>query len=157
MATDYRFEPEQKLVVTCYWGEVRPADVATVRRAREQDSQLAGAVAHLVDATGIGHLELSAGETRDIASYVATGKDGTSRLPTAMLASSDVVFGMCRMFGLRVETLRDLEEQIRVFRSWEEAAGWLDRDLATARRLADAMRAGPGLVVSDLEGTRDPA
>jgi len=156
MATDYRFDPEQKLVVTCYWGEVRTTDVATVRRARERDPGLAAAVAHLVDATGIVHLVLSATETRDVASYVATGKDGTSRLPTAIVASTDVVFGMCRMFGLRVEALRDIE-QIRVFRTLEEAVAWLPFDPASVRALADAMRAGQGLAVDDLEGTRDLA
>ena len=156
MATDFRFDPEQRLVVTCYWGEVRTADVATVRRARELDAGLAAAGAHLVDATGITNLELSAPETREVASYVTNGKDGTSRLPTAIIASSDVVFGMGRMFGLRVEVLRD-SEQIRVFRTWEEAACWLQLDLAGARALAEAMRAGPGLPVADLEGTHDLA
>ena len=156
MATDFRFDPGSRLVVTCYWDSVRVADVAAVRRARERDPRLAAATAHLVDATGISHLELSAPETREVAAYVTSGKDETSRLPTAVIASSDVVFGMCRMFGLRVEVLRD-SEQVRVFRTWEDAAGWLRLDLERARSLADEMRTGPGLGVDDLGGTRDLA
>ncbi len=156
MATDYRFDTEHQLVVTCYWNHVSAADVAAARRARERDPRLTAATAHLVDATGIVHLELSAPETRDIAGYVATGSDETSRLRTAMLATTDVVFGMCRMFGLRAEALYE-GEQIRVFRTWEDAARWLQRDLAHARSLADAMKALPGLPVGGLEGTGGPA
>lgn len=110
MATDYRFDPDQKLVVTCYWGRVQAADVATVRRARERDDGLAGVGAHLVVATGIEHLDLSAPETREAAGYVATGTDETSRVRTAIVARSDIVFGMSRMFGMRVDVLRDGEQ-----------------------------------------------
>ncbi len=151
MATDYRFDPDQKLVVTCYWGRVQAADVATVRRARERDDGLAGVGAHLVIATGIEHLDLSAPETREAAGYVATGTDETSRVRTAIVARSDIVFGMSRMFGMRVDVLRD-GGQVRVFRTWEEAAGWLGLDLRRARTLADEMHAGPGLPVGEPDG-----
>lgn len=144
MATDFRYEPEQRLVVTCYWGEVSAADVAGIRRARERDGRLAAAAAHLVDATGVTRLELTAPETREAAGYVVGGPDGTTRLPTAIIAATDLVFGMSRMFGLRVEVLRQME-QVRVFRTWEEAAAWLNVDPVPARALADGMRAGPGL------------
>ena len=77
----------------------------------------------LVDLRAVTRFEVSASGMRGvIAMYAPVDRlDVPTKL--AIVAASDVTFGMSRMY----EVLRgdDVPEQIRVFRSYEEAVAWL--------------------------------
>jgi hypothetical protein len=77
----------------------------------------------LVDLRGVTRLEISATAMRQlIAMYSPVDQLGV-RTRLAVVAASDVTFGMSRMY----ELLRGdgVPEEIRVFRSYDDAIAWL--------------------------------
>lgn len=82
----------------------------------------------LVDLRAVERLEVSPSAMRQLITIVQPIDALAIPTRTAIVAPTDVVFGMSRMY----EMLRgdDVPEEIRVFRSLEEATAWLGRPAA---------------------------
>ncbi len=78
-------------------------------------------LSQLYDLREAANLTISADEIRDLAGYSPFGP-GVRR---AIVARQDAVYGAARMFALLREA-GGAPEQIRVFRSLEEANEWLE-------------------------------
>jgi hypothetical protein len=109
------------LCVTTVAGEADLADVRAYLSARENDPARGGVIGTLIDVRGVTTL-LSADDLRAIAKQRKQETDTSPGTRTAMLAGSDVVFGILRMY----EAFTDgSNAAIRVFRDEGEARAWL--------------------------------
>jgi hypothetical protein len=106
-----------------YTGIVDDAQLLTSYAALLSDPDYDATLNDLVDLRGVARLEISADAMRQLISmYRPVDKLGV-RTRLAVVAASDVTFGMSRMY----ELLRgdEVPEEIRVFRSYDDAVAWL--------------------------------
>jgi hypothetical protein len=105
------------------------AEILAGARAAHTISGRAGKFTHgLTDLTGVTELKLTADEVRRISDeHRITARLTVQGAPVALIVSSDVVFGMVRMWQAHVD---DTGWTIRLFRSRAEAEAWLSGQLA---------------------------
>lgn len=135
MPITYSIHPERRLVVARIRGKVRDTEVFDFQRAVWSREDVTG-YDELVDTTEMEDLELpSIGRIRDFAEFSAALDVPTANSPTkiAILAPTDFVFGIARMYEAHREVNPAGMKRVAVFRTLEEALAYLGLD-----RLPDA-------------------
>jgi len=118
MPISYFIDADRALVTTRWWGAVTDHEVLDHNRMLRADRAFESHYRQLVDMTGITELRISTNLIKEIA-IDQFFEPGTRR---AIVASSDAVFGMARMFALRAE---NVGQTIEVFRQSAPAEEWL--------------------------------
>ncbi len=121
MPFDIVIDAEHRIVYSRAWGEFTEADVLAHRQHLKADPQFDSTFRQLADFSGVTRLAISATSIRALTS--SDPWDSGSR--RAYVASTDVVFGMTRMYAT---LLGESKSNIAVFRRAEEARRWLDVD-----------------------------
>ncbi|MDJ0867222.1 MAG: hypothetical protein QNK03_14015 [Myxococcota bacterium] len=118
MPATYRIDAEQRLIYTTATGVVTDDDMSSHQAALVADPSFDRTFDQIWDCREVEVLEVSAEGLRRLAS--ARSFDADAR--RAVVAGTDVVYGMARMF----QSLHDeAPEEVRVFRKLEEALAWL--------------------------------
>jgi hypothetical protein len=119
MADYYQIDKERRLVTSTASGVVTLADIWAHQEKLQKDHDFDPEFAQLLDLTQVTKLELGGEDVRSVA-----GSDIFATNPRlAILATSDFVYGLARMFQIYREMKG--KEGIRVFRDRDEAVGWV--------------------------------
>lgn len=118
MPLDSHIDSARGLVTTRLEGRITGSEVKAHQRGLEADPDFDPDFDHLFDLSRVETFQISVEQIRAIAS-VSVFSSSSRR---AVVAPKDVLYGLSRMY----EGFRDIsEEEIRVFRSREEALVWL--------------------------------
>jgi hypothetical protein len=121
MPFDIVIDAEHRIVYSRAWGEFTEADVLAHRQHLKANPKFDSTFRQLADFSGVTRLAISATSIRALTS--SDTWDRSSR--RAFVASTDVVFGMARMYAT---LLGESKSNIAVFRRAEEARRWLRVD-----------------------------
>jgi len=115
--SDYRIARSERVVYARAWGVFTNDELADTRAALEKDPAFDPAFALLIDLTGVTELRLTSPALLTLAmtSLFAT------TVRRAIVVSSDVAYGMARMFAM----LSSREDMVQVFRDRAEALAWM--------------------------------
>jgi hypothetical protein len=119
MPVSYRIDKRNGLVVIKATGVLTRSEFAETRRRLMSDPDFDPRFSQLADCTRVTRVTITAGEIRALADTSAFNLDARR----AIVAKSDPVFGLARMF-VTVRGLRG-DEGIRVFRDRDQALVWL--------------------------------
>ena len=119
MSVFYNIDKERRLVLSTGSGVFTLADALAHQQRLANDPDFDSSFSQLVDLTHVTSVELTAFDIRKLAQANLFSR-GSRR---AILATSDVAFGLARMFGALRESAG--EDGIHVFRDLNEALDWL--------------------------------
>jgi hypothetical protein len=125
MAISRRFDTDPSLLYTCLAGRVTDAELLGYYTPLV--AQHSGLWRELVDGTQVVEMALTAAGLRQLADIVEGHTEKLRGGRVAMVAISDVTYGMFRMWELRREALN---YEVRVFRDLEQAWTWLWLDMS---------------------------
>src|SRR5262245_37089787 len=128
MPIGYRVDHEARLVVAAGHGLLIDSDVFSYQREVWSRTDVMG-YDELIDMTRVTHIAVpSADRVRDLATLAARMDDTSSRTRLAIVASTDVAFGLGRMFqSYRQLDLRTTKD-VGIFRTMEDALAFLQID-----------------------------
>ena len=127
MPTSYRIDPLQGLVRGHACGVLTNAELRDHYHEIVADPRFRSTYAHLMNLTEVTQFALQARVIAEVASWPITIA-GTRR---AMVAASEVGFGLSRMFSIRAEYVG---QNVVVFRTESEAIDWLNSPVDPARK-----------------------
>jgi hypothetical protein len=119
MPAYYKIDKERRLVMTTCGGVFTFADALMHQENLLKDSDFDPSFSQLVDLTQVTTLDIEAEEMRRFAQRSVFSPDSRR----ALLANTDHVFGMGRMFEILRENFG--ERGIRVFRNLDDALEWV--------------------------------
>ena len=125
MPEAHQIDVARRVVVSRAWGELSTADLLSHYRAVAADPAFDPTFAQLVDLREVTTFTLDTGVLRSRAAH-SLFQPGVRR---AVVAPSDVAYGLARMFGTYAESA---SQTIAVFRAIGEAEHWLGIDITAA-------------------------
>lgn len=117
MPANHRVDPANRVAYCRAWGAFTDDDLARVREALYADPSFTPDLAVLLDLTGVTDMNLSSQAVGDLAR--GSGFAPTAR--RAFVVTSDVAYGMARMFAI----FTGHEDTVQVFRDHASAMRWL--------------------------------
>jgi hypothetical protein len=128
MPISYRIDHDARVVVAAGHGVLTDADVFGYQQDVWQRDDVAG-YDELVDMTRVTQIALpSIDRVQDLARLSVRMDDKYSRSRFAIVAPTDIAFGLGRMFQSLRELDRESTKQVGVFRSMQEALNFLQID-----------------------------
>lgn len=125
MPVAYRIDHEARVVVTACHGVLADDEVFGHQEEVWSRSEVAG-YDELVDMTAVTHIALPSIErVQDLATLSVRMDDKYSRSRFAIVAPTDIAFGLGRMFQALREMDRSSTKQVGVFRTMQEALNFL--------------------------------
>lgn len=122
MPIDYRVDEETGIAMAVGRGVVTAEDIIKLIERYQADTRLCRPHKELFDVRGVGEWQVSAENVRVVAAHVESMGDRFRGGQVAYVASSDLAFGIGRIFGVVAE---ELGIEIRVHRELAEACQWL--------------------------------
>src|SRR6056297_1543549 len=125
MPIDYEWDEKAGLISTRLWGEVTDADIDLHTQKLVKDPRLPPPLFELIDTRDAEKMNITARSLEKLAAAAGVFREKFSGHRSAIVAPTDVIFGMARMY----EMLSDAAGspiQICAFRTFEEARIWLD-------------------------------
>jgi hypothetical protein len=122
MAISYRIDPQLGLVHTTATGVLKDEELLAHKRRLAEDPEFKPEMKELSDVRAVERLEVT---TEGVRRLVATDQEQAPQLSDyklALVVSTDIVFGMARMYQTLTE---ESVENVRVFRELDEARAWL--------------------------------
>ena len=141
---DYQISPEYRLLRSRAWGVLTHPEITAHRLRFTSDPAFQPDFDQLYDLREVTSIAATVEQIREISSH----SPFSSKSRRAIVATRDAVYGMARMFALQHETT-GLEE-IRVFRSIEEAQEWLGLNADSPE--SEAASAQPPIKPQDTAG-----
>ncbi len=130
MPSSYEIHREQHIVVVRFWGVLTGDEIDEFRRTLRADPAFDASLRYIIDMRGVTVLAYSSTRVRQ----AAVGQIFRGPQRRAIVALSDEQYGVSRMFA----TFAALEgELVHVYRTWEQAAEWLE--------LTGALATDPGI------------
>lgn len=123
MPITYVIDPGRDLILTNATGVVTGAEFLDAKKRLVGDPQFRPELRHFADLRGITELQLSSADVEAMVEFDRAHPGGCDQTRLAMLASSDVVYGMARMFEMRSQR----GDRIAVFRREVDVWAWLDQ------------------------------
>jgi hypothetical protein len=114
-----KIEKARKLVISTGSGVLTMADALAYQDKLQQDPEFDPSFSQLLDFTHVTKVELETEDIRRLAQRSLFSTDSRR----AILVSSDVAYGLARMFEVLRESLG--EKGIQVFRNLDEALDWV--------------------------------
>ena len=115
MPRDLKIDPQLKLVHSIYYGELEDSDLSEQRFEISNHPGFRPDFSYILDLTGVTRLKVSTAAVRECATSPSLFVRDAIRV---MVAPSEAVFGMSRMYQMLAEESRP---NIQVVRSLEEA------------------------------------
>jgi len=131
MPMAYDWDAGRRLLRTRIWGEAGDDDLGAHLRALVADVRIRGPLRELVDMSGAESVSFSAALLQQLATAARAHGDRFLGMRTAIVAPSDVLFGISRMYEMLADSLGSPIE-VAVFRDVDHAEDWLlRRDMAS--------------------------
>ena len=129
MPIDYVIDVNLRRVVATAHGTLTDADVFGYQRAVWSHPEVVG-FDEIVDMTGVEHIDLPtpSGERMRALAALSAAMDDVAPSRFAIVAPTDAVFGLARMYGAYRQSESRSTKEVRVFRSMEDARAWLGED-----------------------------
>ena len=125
MTIIYRVDHDARVVIAVGRGTLADADVFGYQQEVWSRADVAG-YDELIDVTRVTQIALpNAGRVRDLAGLAAGMDDQASHSRLAIVASTDIAFGLGRMFQLHRELESQSTKEVGVFRTMAEALAFL--------------------------------
>ena len=121
MPAKYRIDTERRVVFSTATGILSEDDITDHQARLRADPDFDGKLDQLWDFSGVTAVEVASATIRQL----ARARSFEAGVKRAVVAPSDVAFGMARMFQMLHE---DAPEEMRVFRASAEARRWLGID-----------------------------
>jgi hypothetical protein len=122
MPLDHQVDEEHNLLVSRATGELDVASLLSYMESVRQEKRLRPGYRSFVDLSGADLCRVDAHAVRRAAEVVRRFEHGDEPVRVAFLAPQDVAFGLARMYGVLVESLR---REVGVFRDAAAAYAWL--------------------------------
>ena len=126
MPAYFKIDKERRLVMSTFSGVFTLADGLSHQEKLLKDPDFAPSFSQLLDCTHVTKIELGPEDVRTLAQRAIF----SSNSRRAILVSSDLAFGLARMFVIFRESLG--EKGVRVFHDLEEALYWVLSQNASA-------------------------
>jgi len=126
MPEGHQIDVSRRIVVSRAWGELSTADFLAHYQSVATDPSFDPTFAQLVDLRDVTAFALDTGTIRAKA-VNSLFQPGVRR---AIVAPSDIAFGLARMFSTYAESA---SQTVAVFRAIDEAERWLGIEIAAAR------------------------
>jgi hypothetical protein len=121
MAWSYRIDPARRVVFSVFEGTVTDEELPAYAAALRADPDFEPSFSQLADTRGVVRLDVSGAA---VGLLVGVNPYGAGSR-TAVVVSSDLAFGMARMYQIRRSSAPD---EVEVFRDVNEARRWLGLD-----------------------------
>ena len=118
LPASYEIDQQRRLITSRLWGAVTDTEVYEHNRQLRGDPDFNPTYQQLTDLTGVTQIAVTTGMINET-SLDQFFEPGIRR---AIVASTDGVFGMARMFAMRAESVG---QTIQVFRDLDKARDWL--------------------------------
>lgn len=122
MPIHYEFSAQQRLLMTTMVGTVGDAEFLDTYAEILRNVDYSGCVRELVDVTGLTEANISAQALNRVAHMLKNTCPGCE-CRSAIVATSDLNFGLSRMYEAFAEMAK--AEEVQVFRDRQEALTWL--------------------------------
>lgn len=122
MPISYEIDTRLGLIRTTATGVLTDADLVAHKRALASDPRIKPGMRELSDVRGVEQLEVTLAGIGTLVSMDAEPAAMFDDYRLAIVASTDVVFGMARLYQQRTD---EELERVGIFRTMEEAAAWL--------------------------------
>jgi hypothetical protein len=119
MPAAYRIDPARRRILSTLDEVVTDQELLTLQQSLLADADFDPTYSHLADCVRITRFEVSSQTIR----LLALPNMHVQGVRVAIVAKSDFVFGMARMFQILRE---GIAEEVRVFRDLDQARAWLD-------------------------------
>jgi hypothetical protein len=119
MANYYEIDKERRLITSTASGVITLPEIWAHQEKLDKDPDFDPSFAQLLDVTQVTKLKLSSEDVR----RVAESNTLSTNPRLAIVATSNLVYGMARMFQIFREMKG--EEKTRVFRDRDEALAWV--------------------------------
>ncbi|MDH3206648.1 MAG: hypothetical protein OEO79_08550 [Gemmatimonadota bacterium] len=123
MAIRYEIDEERSIVMTTATGRLTDAELLAHKEALLADPRFRPGMKELSDIRGVEDLDVSPEGVMAAASFDSRNSPVLETHRLGLLVSTDLVFGMARMYEMRTDGNTG---GVKVFRSEEEAMLWLD-------------------------------
>lgn len=119
MATAYEIDKQRRLVISTGSGRIILSEALAHQEKLRKDPGFDPSFSQVIDLTRITDFALEANDIRRLAQGTIFSRESRR----AIIASSDLVYGLGRMY----EILREIAggDRIRVFRNFDEALDWI--------------------------------
>lgn len=122
MPISYRIDPARRLVLTRAWGVLTDADILDHKEQLAKDPDFDATMPQLSDVRSVERLDVTTDGVKAMVAHDTDNADRVAGHRMALVVSSDEVFGMPRMYGLRRGAAG---KDVGVFREVAEAEAWL--------------------------------
>ncbi len=122
MPISYEIDTRLGLIRTTAMGVLTDADLVAHKRALASDPRIKPGMRELSDVRGVEQLEVTLAGIGTFVSMDAEPAAMPDDYRLAIVASTDVVFGMARLYQQRTD---EELKRVGIFRTMEEAAAWL--------------------------------
>ncbi|ABF43374.1 hypothetical protein Acid345_4374 [Candidatus Koribacter versatilis Ellin345] len=120
MAARFEYDPESKLLLITFTGEVRDPDLVNAFRAARRLSMTHALERGILDGTQIASFNASPEIVKSLAEHPPMFPDDSDR---CIVVNEDYLFGMARMYQMLGGESRD---RLRIVRSMQEAYEYLN-------------------------------
>ncbi len=131
MPISYRWDAAKRFLRTTVRGHVTDVDLTEHLACIVNDPAIAAPIHELVDLTEAERLDFSAARLQQLAAATVSHGERFRGMRTAVVAPTDVGFGIARMYELLADSLGS-PITVAVFRTVEQAEAWLQERDATS-------------------------
>ncbi len=131
MPAHHVIDKKNRLIVTTWDGDVVDIDLIEVLKKYQQDIQ--GHPDYLgyneiVDFSNVGKIKVTTDGIKNIGRIASrTDQNGIDRR-LAFIVSSDLAFGLARMYEVYRSFTRKTNKEIQTFKNWKDAYMWVTND-----------------------------
>ena len=127
MTVEYTYDEETNFIYTRFSGVLTDDDLEIQARAVAGDPRIKRGARELVDLRAVEKIEASIESIGIIICLDIENRDKFEGMKTAIVAPGDLLFGLSKIFEVRSE-VQGSPSTINVFRTMDEAKGWLGID-----------------------------
>ncbi len=124
MSIDFKISKDGNILFSRFKGILADHTLADYAHRLFHEGYLANHQRELVDGSLITNVTLTQAGSKHLENLARNNLELLTNYRVAMLASSDLVFGMFRMWEMKID---DIGYELKVFRHREEAMTWLLR------------------------------
>lgn len=123
MPITFDIDPGRGLILTKATGVVTGAEILELKKRLVADPRFSAELRSFADLRGITDLQVSPADVNALLEFDRSHPGCSERIRLGLLAGSDVVYGMARMYEMRSQR----ENGIAVFRREADLWAWLDQ------------------------------
>ena len=127
MPIDYEWDKKNSLIRTRLWGEVTDEDINAHTLKLFRDTRLTPPLLEIIDTHDVDKLNITSQSLKNIADGARVNLEKFAGHRTAIVAATDVIFGMARMYEI-LSDVAGSPVKIAAFRNIEDAIAWLNHN-----------------------------